>query len=387
MIVLSLRGKIFTVAKDRLIKVVGTYFYGMLLSGVWQPNSDGVYIIDRPSEGFDRILDCLETGKLDCHGLTDYEIDCVYGNLDYFIIPFTRVWDYSIAHKIQTLNLVVHLQLSDQRLCGSAKENSICIYNMDTQIIEATMKGHRNGLTSIIQLEDGRICSSSNDHTMKLWSLESGECEITDDRHTYPVECLIQLTDGRVCGGSYGSIKIGNKDNLVNEMIIRTLEYGVYSLVQLRNGSLCSGFFGGHIKVWNIATGVCEMTLNGHTGRVTAIVVIDELRICSCSHDETIKVWITSSGLCDRTLEEPTMINTSRWKTHQHLDMILLQDGRLFTLIHDGSAKIWNNDTGTCELSIKVSDDKYSKLSKVIQLHDGRIVVSECNRLVYIMGE
>jgi BTB/POZ domain len=82
MIKLELRGKIFTVAKERLIKVVGTYFYGMLSSGVWQPNSDGVYIIDRPSEGFDRILECLSTGKLDCKGLSDYEMDCVYENLD-----------------------------------------------------------------------------------------------------------------------------------------------------------------------------------------------------------------------------------------------------------------------------------------------------------------
>jgi BTB/POZ domain len=70
-VILSLRGKIFTVTKDSLIKVIGTYFYGMLSSGVWQPNSDGVYVIDRPSEGFDRILDCLSTGKLDCKGLTD----------------------------------------------------------------------------------------------------------------------------------------------------------------------------------------------------------------------------------------------------------------------------------------------------------------------------
>jgi BTB/POZ domain len=70
MIILSLRGKIFTVAKDSLIKVKGTYFHGMLSSGVWLPNSDGVYVIDRPSEGFDRILECLSTGKLDCHGLT-----------------------------------------------------------------------------------------------------------------------------------------------------------------------------------------------------------------------------------------------------------------------------------------------------------------------------
>jgi BTB/POZ domain len=180
MIVLSLRGKIFTVAKDKLIKVVGTYFYGMLSSGVWQPNSDGVYVIDRPNEGFDRILDCLSTGKLDCKGLTDYEIDCVYGNLDYFIIPFTRVWDYSVAHKMENLNLIVYLQLSDQRLCGSGKDFDLIIYNMDTDIIETTMKGHTGIVRSIIRLDDGRICSCSNDdNTIKLWSIESGQCEMT----------------------------------------------------------------------------------------------------------------------------------------------------------------------------------------------------------------
>jgi BTB/POZ domain len=106
-VILSLRGKIFTVTKDSLIKVIGTYFYGMLSSGVWQPNSDGVYVIDRPSERFDRILDCLSTGKLDCEGLTDYEIDCVYDNLDYFLIPFTRLWDYSKVSKIEGLDLAV----------------------------------------------------------------------------------------------------------------------------------------------------------------------------------------------------------------------------------------------------------------------------------------
>jgi BTB/POZ domain len=64
MIVLELRGKIFTADRDVLMNASGTYFSGMLSSGVWQPNSDGVYVIDRPSEGFDRILECLSTGKL-----------------------------------------------------------------------------------------------------------------------------------------------------------------------------------------------------------------------------------------------------------------------------------------------------------------------------------
>jgi hypothetical protein len=40
MIELELTGKIFTVDRNILMNVKGTYFSGMLSSGVWQPNSD-----------------------------------------------------------------------------------------------------------------------------------------------------------------------------------------------------------------------------------------------------------------------------------------------------------------------------------------------------------
>jgi WD40 repeat protein len=138
----------------------------------------------------------------------------VYGNLDYFIIPFTRVWDYSVAHEIENLNLRVYLQLSDQRLCGNGKDFDICIYNMDTDIIETTMKGHIHTVRSIIRLDDGRICSCSDDNTIKLWSIESGQCEMTIVGNTHFVDCVKQLTDGRLCTGSWDkSIRIWSKDN------------------------------------------------------------------------------------------------------------------------------------------------------------------------------
>jgi hypothetical protein len=92
------------------------------MSGVWQPNSDGVYVIDRPSEGFDRILECLSSGKRNCKGLTDYGIDCVLENLDYFLIPFIRVWDYSTVSQTDNLNLSIYLVLQDGRLCGRTND-------------------------------------------------------------------------------------------------------------------------------------------------------------------------------------------------------------------------------------------------------------------------
>jgi WD40 repeat protein len=373
MIVLSLRGKVFTVAKDRLIKVVGTYFYGMLSSGAWQPNSDGVYVIDRPSEGFDRILDCLETGKLMCEGLTCYEIDCVYGNLDYFLIPFTRLWDYSKVSKIEVAHLVVYLVLHDKRLCGTTSYRSICIYSMDTNVIEKSMQGHHDTVRGIIQLEDGRLCSCSFDDTIKLWDIESGQCELTIHGHTSTVNCIIQLMDGRLCSGSNDlTIELWNKDSGVCELTIDTDSW-TFSMDQLRDGRICSGDDRGNLKVWNIATGVCDMTLDGHDDIVRAIVVIAELRICSCSADKTIKLWNVSSGVCERSLEEHTSYVR---------DMVLLLDGRLCSVSGDGIVKIWNIDTGVCDLTVRVG----ASLCKVVQLHDGRLVVSSSDSFAFIIG-
>jgi WD40 repeat protein len=377
-VILSLRGKIFTVAKDSLIKVIGTYFYGMLSSGVWQPNSDGVYVIDRPSEGFDRILDCLSAGKLECKGLTDYEIDCVYDNLDYFLIPFTRLWDYSKVSKVKAAHLVVHLVLHDGRLCGITNYCSICIYNMDTNTVETTLEGHTKYINRIIQLEDGRLCSCSDDKTIKLWNIDSGQCELTIVGHTSGVSCVIQLLDGRLCSGSGDrTIKLRNKDTGACEL---TIDTGIYPhcVAQLRDGRICSGDnYNGRIKLWNIATGVREMTLYGHTSTIYAIVVIDELRACSCSADAKIKVWNVSTGLCELTLYG---------HTHYVSDMVILFDGRLCSVSDDGTLKIWNIETGVCDLTTHVSNDR---ICKVVQLHDGRLVVSDANRstcAAYIIG-
>jgi WD40 repeat protein len=373
MIILSLRGKIFTVAKDRLVKVIGTYFYGMLSSGVWQPNSDGVYVIDRPSEGFDRILDCLSTGQLDCKGLTDYEIDCVYENLDYFLIPSTRLWDYSKVSQIENARLSADIQLQDGRLCGIGIEsNSVCIYNMDTSIVEKTVKGP--AFIGVIQLEDGRICYSSSDSRIIVRSVESAECKLTINVYTC-VFCVIQLLDGRLCSGSYdNTIKIWSKDSGICELTVNAGNC-VRSIVQLRDGRICTGDNYGNIKIWSIiTTGVCDMTLSGHTSTIWAMVVIDGLRVCSCSNDSTIKIWNANSGVCERTLEG---------HTDSVMDMVLLFDGRLCSVSYDRGVKIWNVETGVCDLSITIA---YMSLLRVIQLHDGRLVVTDKERVMYIVG-
>ena len=65
-------------------------------------------------------------------------------------------------------------------------------------------------------------------------------------------------------------------------------------------------------------------------------------------------------------------------------DMVLLLDGTLCSVSRDGGVKIWNVEAAVIDAAVKVNN---GGVDKVIKLHDGRLVVSDYNDRVYIIGE
>jgi WD40 repeat protein len=375
MMKLNLRGQVFDTTKHTLLNGDSSFFSVLLSSNIWMLDVNGEFFIDRCGNGFDRILEYMSTGLLSTEGLNRYDEDCLYDNLVFFKIPHKSKWDYSVVSQIENLKLRVYLQLHDGRLCGSTGDYSICIYNMDTNVIEKVIKGHTDYIMQVIQLKDGRLCSCSYDESIKLWNIESGLCNLKISGHNNIVTGVIQLLDERLCSASHDkTIKVWSKDSGVCELSVSVGSY-ILRIVQLRDGRICSGDKCGNINIWNIITGVCEMTLDGHATIICALNVIDRLRIWSCSWDSTIKIWNVSTGVCERTLAVGHKGNVA--------DMVLLLDGRLCSISGDGTVKIWTVETGVCDLTIYAGK---IALYKVIQLNDGRLVVSEIFRLVYIIG-
>ena len=52
------------------------------------------------------------------------------------------------------------------------------------------------------------------------------------------------------------------------------------------------------IKLWNITTGECLETFEGHSSSVTSVCQVSATTFLSASYDKTIKMWDISAGIC-----------------------------------------------------------------------------------------
>jgi len=86
-IVFDVGGQRFATSKASLLRIKGTYFEGLVASGKWKPDADGVYFIDRDPTHFGRILNYLrDPDNFNLfRGIEDR--DELKRELDYFLIP------------------------------------------------------------------------------------------------------------------------------------------------------------------------------------------------------------------------------------------------------------------------------------------------------------
>src|SRR5439155_303220 len=105
------------------------------------------------------------------------------------------------------------------------------------------------------------------------------------------------------------------------------------------------------VRVWDVATGRCRATLEGHTAWVSSVALTADGRTAvSGAWDKTVRVWDVATGRCRDTLEGHTA-----WV----YSVALTADGR--TAVSgswDGTVRVWEVATGRClEVYPGYSDD------------------------------
>ncbi|MGM9847095.1 MAG: hypothetical protein ACI31F_03990 [Muribaculaceae bacterium] len=297
-------------------------------------------------------------------------------------------------------------------IASSSNDETIKLWNVTTGECIKTFEGHTYSVNSVAFSPDGKyIASGSWDKTIKLWNIATGECEKTFEGHiewvnsvafspdgkyivSYSNGCELKIWDiatgecidsyiskgGRTVAFSPDGKQIAFDDGINNPIAIRELST-VEKLVinnekystpmpivsYCPNGKyIASGSWNDTIPLWNVATGKCVKTFEGHTSSVCSVAFsIDGRYMASGSSDNTIKLWNVETGECIKTFDGHKELVSS---------VTFSPNGKnIASGSYDNTVKLWNLATGEC---IKTFDVNSKLVESIVFSPDGQTIVS-----------
>jgi WD40 repeat protein/serine/threonine protein kinase len=147
-------------------------------------------------------------------------------------------------------------------LSGSS-DTTLKLWDVATGQCLRSFVGHQDWVRLVCLVADGRFAlSGSGDRTLKLWEVATGRCLRTFEAHTDDVNSACLSGDARfaLSGSSDKTLKLWE--------VVTTL------------------------KTWEVATGQCVCSFEGHAGAVTLVCLSADGRFAlSGSSDNTLKLW------------------------------------------------------------------------------------------------
>jgi WD40 repeat protein/serine/threonine protein kinase len=249
-----------------------------------------------------------------------------------------KLWDLATGRCLRTL--VGHdaeitsacFSADGQAILSGSADRTLKFWSVATGRCLGTYQGHSDVVTSVALSADARYAlSGSTDRTLRLWHLPTGLCLRTLEGHTDPIHSVSLSPEGRyaLSGGAQflirneherlftsGQLKLwevatgqclptfqGHADAVTAVNLDFTgrlaVSGGGFSVPQYQTGRFVQS---GPIHLWEAATGRCLCRFAGHSGAVTSVCLsLDGRYALSGGMDRTVKLWQTSSAQCLRT--------------------------------------------------------------------------------------
>jgi hypothetical protein len=326
--------------------------------------------------------------------------DMVWRNLlqnhfPYYRIP-TEMRNFQKGYKLHNFNLThgvyashslesvdrppfLILGASEGKLFTCSKDNTIKIWDLNTNTCLATLAGHTEWVWAMA-ISDGMLFTGSDDSTIKIWDLNTKTSLATLTGHTAsPYSALVGRTggvfslavsDGKLFSGAEDcTIKIWDLNTKACIATLRGHKNTVTSLA-VSNGELISGSSDGMLKFWNLNTRACIASLEGHLGEVTFLGFFGG-ELFSASADNMIKIWDLNRKTCLGTLAEHT-------GAIRFLDFF---GGKLFSASADHKIKIWDLNTKSCLATIAGDTDRL--LSNAVS--EGKLYLQDSKGTIKIL--
>ena len=140
------------------------------------------------------------------------------------------------------------------------------------------LRGHACRVFCVCALRGGRVVSASGDKTLRVWSAATGKCLWVLKGHSSRVLSVCTLLDGRVVSAS-------------DDMTLRLWDAGTGAclrvlpvenhkwwpkLCALGDGRVVGVSYGQSLTVWGAATKVVVGELQGHSGGLYCMCVLED---------------------------------------------------------------------------------------------------------------
>ena len=204
---------------------------------------------------------------------------------------------------------------SDSRtLASSSDDNTIILWDVDTDTHKATFTGHTNSVVSVAFSPDGKtLASGSDDNTIILWDVDTGEPKTTFVAHTNGVNDVEFSPDGKTLASC------GYREDTT-------------------------------VKLWDVNTGTLKTTFSGHTYGTTEIAFSpDGQTLASSGWDGITLLW-------NLTPETAAETETSQLAEDANRDGVVDLQDLVFVASHFGQSGVENTADVNGNGSVDIAD-------------------------------
>ncbi len=230
---------------------------------------------------------------------------------------------------------VAYMQSRSSKIATPATPATPIAYNY---LLNTTLKGHNDEISSIAISQDGtKLASGSDDNSIKLWDLAKNEVIQTLKGHSEAVWAVTFSPDGKILASGGQDKKIILWDTQTGKQIssLGDTSLKVTSLAISSNGKILVSGEQNTIKLWDLQTKKEIKTLTGHSDVVSAVVISpDNTTLISSSWDKTIKVW---------DLKTKKVVKTLMGNTKKVFTVAISPNGRMIASAgSDKTIRLWN---------------------------------------------
>ena len=195
------------------------------------------------------------------------------------------------------------INVSDNLFIHPGVDKSLMVWDMGSQKELGRLTGHDKKISAAAARGNLAISAQYNG-PLCLWSLETMRCTATLAADV-PGMCSVFCMEGKVLLGSAGPIKLW--DIAASAPVALPDLEGHTEAVRCVRASTCmvlSGSWDKTVRLWDLRTGKCVRTMEGHTDVVCSVDMDGHCHTAvSGSSDSTVRLWDLGSGRCSATFE------------------------------------------------------------------------------------